>query len=492
LSGNVVDLCPVGALTSKPYAFNARPWELRKTESIDVMDALGSNIRIDVRGREVLRVLPRVNEAINEEWLGDKSRHACDGLRYQRLDRAYVRGANGKLAPATWAEAMTAIARRVTGLPGTKIAALAGDLADCESMFALKQLMTALGSPHLDCRQDGAALDPTARASYLFNSTIAGIDEADALLIVGADPRREAPVLNARIRKRYLKGGFQIGLIGEKLDLTYPYHHVGTTPDLLPGCKPPAGSKKPMLILGMAALTRPDGAAILAAARKVAEETGTVKDGWNGFNVLHTAAARVGGLDLGFVPQAGGQGTRGILEAAGKGEIDVVYLLGADEIDTAKLGRAFVIYQGHHGDRGAHRADVILPGAAYAEKNGTYVNTEGRPQVALRAAFPPGEAREDWKIVRALSEALGRTLPFDDIEALRAAMVKAAPTLAATDQVTPAAWSRFGVDGPIAATGFDYPIKNYYMTDPISRASRTMAQCVAELAEPAARTGTHG
>ncbi|MDX2223685.1 MAG: NADH-quinone oxidoreductase subunit NuoG [Rhodospirillaceae bacterium] len=492
LSGNVVDLCPVGALTSKPYAFNARPWELRKTESIDVMDAVGSNIRIDVRGREVLRVLPRVNEAINEEWLGDKSRHACDGLRYQRLDRPYVRGANGKLAPATWQEAMTAIARRVTGLAGDRIAALAGDLADCESMFALKQLMLALGSPHFDCRQDGAALDPSARASYLFNTTIAGIEQADALLIVGADPRREAPVLNARIRKRYLKGGFQIGLVGDKLDLTYPYHHVGTTPDLLPGCKPPPDCKKPMLILGMAALTRPDGAAILAAARKLAEDSGAVKDGWNGFNVLHTAAARVGGLDLGFVPQAGGKTTRGILEAAGRGEIDVVYLLGADEIDTARLGRAFVIYQGHHGDRGAHRADVILPGAAYAEKNGTYVNTEGRPQVALRAAFPPGEAREDWKIVRALSAALGRTLPFDDIEALRAAMFKAAPMLAATDQITPAAWSRFGVEGPVAATGFDYPVKNYYMTDPISRASRTMAQCVAELAEPAVRTGTHG
>ncbi len=493
LSGNVVDLCPVGALTSKPYAFSARPWELRKTETIDVMDAVGSAVRVDARGREVMRVLPRLNEAVNEEWLSDKGRHACDGLQNQRLDKPYVRGAHGKLKEATWAEAFAAIAAKVKNVPGTKIAALAGDLVDAEAMFALKQLMTSLGSSNLDCRQDGAALDPSVRASYLFNSGIAGIDQADALLIVGADPRKEAPIINARIRKRYLRGGFSIGVIGEKLDLTYPYHWVGASPDLMAACKPPEGSKNPMLILGMAALTRPDGAAILESARRVAEQTGTVKEGWNGFNVLHTAAARVGGLDVGFVPGAGGKDTRAIVEAAGRGEIEVVFLLGADEIDTAKLGKAFVIYQGHHGDRGAHRADVVLPGAAYTEKSGTYVNTEGRVQRAERAVFPPGDAREDWTIIRALSEALGQKLAFDSLDQVRAGMRAAHPIFAAIDGVTKAEWKPFGVPGAISATGFTYPIKNYYMTDPISRASRTMAQCAEEFvmgAKP--RTGTHG
>jgi NADH-quinone oxidoreductase subunit G len=501
LSGNVVDLCPVGALTSKPYAFSARPWELRKTESIDVMDALGSAVRIDARGREVMRVLPRLNEAVNEEWLSDKGRHACDGLKYQRLDRPYVRGATGKLAPATWPEAFAAIAAKLKPLPGTKIAALAGDLVDAEAMFALKQLMAALGSPHLDCRQDGAALDPSVRSSYLFNSGIAGIEEADAILIVGADPRREAPVLNARIRKRYLRGNVAIGLIGAALDLTYKYQHLGATADVL--AKIADGShafaqtlkaaKKPMLILGMAALARSDGAAILGAARQITEACGLVKDGWNGFNVLHTAAARVGGLDVGFTPGPGGKDTRAILEAAGKGEVEVVYLLGADEIDTAKLGKTFVIYQGHHGDRGAHRADVILPGAAYTEKSGTYVNTEGRVQRAERVVFPPGEAREDWAIIRALSEALGKTLPYDFLEQVRATMRAANPVFAALDAVTRAEWKPFGAVGTIAATGFDYPIKNYYMTDPISRASRTMAQCAEEFVMGGqTRTGTHG
>jgi NADH-quinone oxidoreductase subunit G len=501
LSGNVVDLCPVGALTSKPYAFAARPWELRKTESIDVMDALGSAVRIDARGREVMRVLPRLNEVVNEEWLSDKGRHACDGLQYQRLDKPYLRGANGKLQPATWAEAFAAIAAKVNASTGAKIAALAGDLVDAESMFALKQLLAALGSANMDCRQDGAAVDPGVRASYLFNSGVAGIEEADAILIVGSDPRREAPVLNARIRKRYLRGGVQIGVIGAALDLTYKYQHVGATADVL--SKIADGShafaqtlkaaKKPMIIVGMAALSRADGAAVLAAARQVAESCGLVKDGWNGFNVLHTAAGRVGGLDVGFAPGAGGKDTRGILDAAGKGDINLVYLLGADEIDTAKLGKAFVIYQGHHGDRGAHRADVVLPGSAYTEKAGTYVNTEGRVQRAERVVFPPGDAREDWAIIRALSEALGKKLPFDSVDQVRAAMRAANPVFAGLDAVAKAEWKSFGTPGTISATGFDYPIKNYYMTDPISRASRTMAQCAEEFVmTDKARTGTHG
>jgi NADH-quinone oxidoreductase subunit G len=500
LSGCVVDLCPVGALTSKPYEFKARSWELRKTESIDVLDAVGSNIRVDVRGREVMRVLPRVNEDVNEEWLGDKSRLACDGLKYQRLDQPYVR-IGGKLQPASWQEAFEAIAAKVNGLAGSKIAAIAGDTADCESMLALKDLMGALGSPNLDCRQDGAAVDPTVRASYLFNSTIAGIEKADALLIVGSNPRKEAPVLNARIRKRYLQGDFSVCAIGEKVDLTYKYDHLGDTADILAkiadGSHPAAevlkNAKAPMLILGMAALTRSDGAAILTAARQVADSCGLIKEGWNGFNVLHTAGARVGGLDVGFVPGSGGKTTRDIIEGAGKGEIELLYLLGADEIDTQKFGSAFVVYQGHHGDRGAHRADVILPGAAYTEKDGTYVNTEGRPQRAHRAAFPPGDAREDWAIIRALSEVLGKTLPYDNFGQLRKRLTDVNTIFKNTDGVQAAAWTTFGSSGSIDASGFDYPVDNYYMTDPISRASQTMARCTEEFVTgETKKTGTNG
>jgi NADH-quinone oxidoreductase subunit G len=497
LSGNVVDLCPVGALTSKPYAFTSRPWELRKTESIDVLDAVGTNIRVDSRGREVMRVLPRVNEDVNEEWLADKSRHACDGLRFQRLDRPYVR-VGGKLKPATWNEAFDAIAGALVGVSGDKIAAIAGDLADVEAMFALKSLMHAMGSRNIDCRQDGAALDPSVRASYLFNSTIAGIEQADSLLIIGANPRKEAPILNARIRKRQLKGNFMIGLIGDPVDLTYPYRHIGTTADLIAGRKKPEGSKNGMIILGMGALARPDGAAILAAVRKLAEENNAVTGDWNGFNVLHTAAGRVGGLDVGFVPGQGARDVRGILDGASKGEINFVYLLGADEIDTAKLGKAFVVYQGHHGDRGAHRADVILPGAAYTEKDATYVNTEGRVQRANRAVFPPGDAREDWTIVRALSAVLGHTLPFDSLLQLRQQLNVAHPLFAGVDTIQKAAWKPFGTEGQIAATPLRSPVENYYMTDPISRNSPTMAMCTEEFVHgrPAPttlqKTGTHG
>ena len=500
LSGNVVDLCPVGALTNKPYAFAARPWELRKTETIDVMDAVGTNIRVDAREQSVMRVLPRVNEDVNEEWLADKSRQACDGLGNQRLDRPYVRK-DGKLREASWIEALSTVAAKLRASAPDRIAAIAGDLVEAESLFALKTLMTSLGSANIDCRQDGAALDAKARASYLFNTTIAGIEQADALLIIGANPRTEAPVLNARIRKRYLKGGFPIGVIGSATTLTYAAQHLGDTADVLSKivdgshafAQTLKNAKKPMLILGMAALARPDGAAILAAARQVAETHGFVKDGWNGFNVLHTAAGRVGGLDVGFVPGTGGKDTLGILDAASRGAMDVVYLLGADEVDTQRLGKAFVIYQGHHGDRGAHRADVILPGAAYTEKDGFYVNTEGRVQQAFRAVFPPGEAREDWTIIRALSEAVGKTLPYDTLFQLRQQLIKAVPTFGAVDRIVPAAWGSFGAAGAIAVTGFDYPVKNYYMTDPISRASRTMALCTEEFVLGGAKkTGTDG
>ncbi len=500
LSGNIIDLCPVGALTSKPYAFSARPWELTRTESIDVMDALGSNIRIDCRGSEVMRVLPIINDDINEEWISDKTRFACDGLRRQRLDTPYVRR-NGTLEAATWDQAFDAVAACIKDVPGAAIAAIAGDLADCEAMAALKDLMAALGSPNIDCRQDGARLDGTVRAGYLFNTAIAGIEDADACLLIGTNPRIEAPVLNARLRKRHLAGGFRIGLVGPQADLTYDYQHLGAGPATLqeiadgthPFCEALKSAERAMLIVGQGALARPDGAHVLAAARAVAEGCAMVSDDWCGFNVLHTAAARVGGLDLGLLPGDGGRDVAGILDGAAGGDVRAVYLLGADEIDMDRLGAAFVVYQGHHGDGGAARADVILPGAAYTEKNATYVNTEGRVQRTRLAAFPPGEAREDWKILRALSGRLGCTLPYDDLGAVRARMAGINPNFDDLDAVASAPWGGFGVRGAMDGAPFASPIANFYMTDPISRASETMAECTRVLAGPAAgKTGTDG
>jgi len=500
LSGNIIDLCPVGALTSKPYAFVARPWELRKTETIDVLDAVGSNIRIDARQPEVLRVLPRLNEAVNEEWISDKTRFAYDGLKRQRLDRPYVRH-NGRLQPASWQDALVAIGARLRGVLGNRIAAIAGDLADAEAMVALKDLMTALGSTSIDCRQDGAKLEATSRASYVFNSTIAGIEQADALLLVGTNPRWEASIVNARIRKRWLTGKLKVAIIGPQVELTYKADYLGAGPQTLADvasgkhafAETLKAAKNPMIIVGQGALARSDGSAVLALARQVADSCGLVKDGWNGFNVLHTAAARVGGLDLGFVPGQGGRDVAGILDGAAKGEIEVVYLLGADEIDTSKLGSAFVIYQGHHGDKGAMRADVVLPGAAYTEKNGTYVNTEGRVQQARLAVFPPGEAREDWKIIRALSETLGRKLPYDTLAQVRKRLVAVNPVFGKVgESPAPAAWGAFGTIGAVTTASFVSPITNYYMTDPISRCSETMAKCSAAASAPAGKTGTHG
>jgi NADH-quinone oxidoreductase subunit G len=358
--------------------------------------------------------------------------------------------------------------------------------------------MAALGSANTDCRQDGAALDPKARAAWLFNSTINGIDKADAILIVGSNPRWEAPVLNARIRKRYLKGGLKVGVIGPKLDLTYPYQHLGQTADALgqvaSGTFGEAlkNAKAPMLILGQGALRGPEGAAVLALARKLAESCNLVREDWNGFNVLQAAAARIGGLEIGFVPQAGGRDVAGILDGASKGEIDFVYLLGADEIDMGKLGKAFVVYQGHHGDAGAHRADVVLPGSAYTEKSGIYVNLEGRPQMTRAAVVAPGEAKEDWAILRALSERLGKALPYDSLDQLRKALFAAAPRLQRLNAIDPAKWESFGADGAVSARAFQLAIANYYLTDPISRASETMAKCTEAFIAPAGGTGTHG
>ncbi|MEX2128774.1 MAG: NADH-quinone oxidoreductase subunit NuoG [Xanthobacteraceae bacterium] len=486
LQGNVIDLCPVGALTSKPYAFQARPWELIKTESIDVMDAVGCNIRVDTRGREVQRILPRTNENVNEEWISDKTRFVWDGLRTQRLDRPYVRE-NGRLRSATWSEAFDKIAERVKRADAGRIGAIVGDLASVEEAFSIKDLIGRLGSPNLDCRQDGAALDPAlGRASYLFNAGIAGIENAGALLLVGANPRREAAVLNARIRKRWLRGTFEVGTIGEPADLTYASHYLGAGPETLneiaTGSHPFSDvlkkAERPMLIVGQGALARPDGEAMLSLAARIAVERGMLTDDWNGFSVLHTAASRVGALDVGAVPEKGGLDVASMLQS---GVLDVLFLLGADEIEVPD--GAFVVYLGTHGDRGTHRADVILPGAAYTEKSAIYVNTEGRPQMANRAAFPPGDAREDWAILRALSDALGARLRYDSLPELRRALFEKHPNLALIDEITLADASDVrklaARAGKIDKAPFRAAIADFYLTNPITRASATMAECSA-------------
>ena len=480
LQSNIADLCPVGALLQKPYPFKSRPWELTKTETVDVMDALGSAIRVDARGKEVVRILPRINDAVNEEWISDKTRHIADGLKAQRLDRPYVRK-DGRLAPASWNEAFQAIAAKVKGTSPERIGAIAGDLAAVEDMFALQQLMAKLGVKNLDCRQDGTALHPRfGRASYIFNPTVAGIEEADSLWIIGSNPRKESPVFNARIRKRWRQGNFPINFIGEHAELTYPvtYHGAGTETLSDFVSKAEVVGEKPIVLLGQGALTRGDGASVMALAIKLAQNLGAIKDGWNGFGVLHTAAARVGGLDLGFVP------TEGVLTAtqmAAAGSLDVLLLLGADEIDVAP--GAFVVYQGSHGDRGAHRADVILPSAAYTEKAGLYVNTEGRVQQGDRAAFPPGDAREDWAILRALSEVLGAKLPFDSFRALRTALVAAHPHFGEVDAIAAGDAGDFAalaeVGGALDKAPFRSTVDDFYLTNPIARASAVMAECSA-------------
>ena len=498
LSANVVDLCPVGALTHRPWAHNARPWELTKTESIDVMDALGASIRVDSRGAEVMRILPRNNDAVNEEWITDKTRHVVDGLKTQRLDQPYVRR-DGRLVPASWDEALGVAAAALQQVEAARIGAIVGDLAGAEEMFALKDLLKRLGSVNIDCRQDGAKLDPSlGRASYLFNTTIEGIEQADAILLVGTNPRLESAVLNARIRKRWRQSWLgatpvAIAVVGEKADLTYPYEYLGAGPatlaELAAGrgafAQVLANAKHPMVIVGAGAAARPDGAAVLTTAARIAQAAMQGKDaGWNAFNVLHTAASRVAGLDLGLVAGDAGR--------IANGAADVVYLLGADEIDVAP--GAFVIYQGSHGDLGAHRADVILPGATYTEKSATYVNLEGRAQATQKAVFSPGEAKEDWAILRALSAKVGQPLPYDTLPALRAAMYKEAPLLARLDAVEPAgtagveALVRRGgspTDAPFAAT-----VADFYLTNPIARASTVMAELSA-LKRSNAAAGRH-
>jgi len=461
MQGNIVDLCPVGALTNKPYAFTARPWELRKTETIDVMDALCSNIRVDVKGREVMRILPRNHDGVNEEWISDKTRYVYDGLRRQRLDRPYVR-VDGKLKPATWGDALAAAAK---ALRGRKVAALAGDLAPVEAVFALKELVAGQGG-RTECRLDGAALPAGDRAGYAGTARIEDIDTADRILLVGTNPRVEAPVLNARIRKAWL-GGAEVTLVGPMADLTYGAHHAGpgraALADLAAkGWEDGIADRRSLVIVGQGALTGADGAAVLATARRLAADTAS------GLLVLHTAAGRVGAMDVGFTTEGG-------LPAALDGA-ETVFALGADEIDIPS--GPFVIYQGSHGDRGAHRADVILPAAAWTEENGLFVNTEGRPQLAYRAGFPPGEAKENWAILRALSAEVGQALPYDSLAALRRRLISEVPHLARIDEVPENGGDLPGA-GPLGEGDFAPAIRDFWLTNPIARASQLMAEVSA-------------
>ena len=467
LSGNVVDLCPVGALTSKPYAFEARPWELKKTPSIDVMDAVGTNIRLDSRGRAVLRALPRINDDVNEEWASDKTRHAVDGLTHRRLDKPYIRK-DGKLVAASWTEAFDAIKAHWTG----EAAVLAGDQVDCETMFAARALA---GSSMLEGRQTGLAYDTSSLSAVNFNTTIAGIENADVILLVGSDLRREAPLVNTRIQKAIRKRGAKVFAIGPVTDLTYKVEWLGD--DLSALTKAPKvltdalkNAERPAIVVGGGALRY---AGVHGAALALAKKFKLVRDGWNGFNVLHFAAARMGGLMLGYAHDGG---IKKLAAASPK----LAFFLGADEVDYSLFSNTFKVYVGHHGDNGAHHADVILPGAAYSEKSGTYVNLEGRVQRGERAVFPPGDAREDWAIFRALSDALGERLPFHSVDALRAEMAKAVPALG-VEGLAHYGWSEPALSAEVNGRIADYPIKDFYLTNAICRASETMQKCSSEL-----------
>ncbi|MGI9392995.1 MAG: NADH-quinone oxidoreductase subunit NuoG, partial [Parvibaculales bacterium] len=485
LSGNVIDLCPVGALTSKPYAFEARPWELRKVNSVDVMDAMGCNIRIDARDEKVMRILPRLNEEINEEWISDKTRFVWDGLATQRLDRPYIRK-NNKLKAASWKEALEALAKKIKETPAKAIGAIAGDMACVESMMACKDLLNALGSTNMDCRQDGANI-PTERGAYLFNSGFAGIEKADAILLIGANIRSLAPVLNARIRKHWLETGLPIASIGVSDELTYATENLGEETAILKKlasgkhgfCKKLKKAKNPMIIFGSSLLRRSDANAIYGAALEIAHRHGLFHEGWNGWNMLHHGASLVGGMDIGFLPQ-----NKGKASAMPKEKMELLFLLGADELNMEKLKKTFIVYIGSHGDRGAHGADIILPACAYTEKSALWVNMEGRVQMGECVVAPPGEAKEDWRIFRALSDMLGCGLVYNNLAELRQYIVNAFPHFAEMDCLgKPEEIPQVKKSGALLKKPLAEKQNPFYLSNPIARASSIMAQCAAEKGE---------
>ena len=489
LSGNMIDVCPVGALTSKPYQFKARSWELRKVETIDVHDAVGCNIRVDARGREVMRILPRLHEEINEEWINDRSRFSYDGLAKSRLDRPYVRDRDtGDLRESSWDEAFSVINENVSDLKGKEVAGLVGDLASVEEVVALKDMLESLGSPNMDCRLDGSNIDPTIRSGYVMNSGIEAVEAADVILLVGVNPRVEGTLVDTRIRKAVRENGAKVALIGEVCDLTYKYEHLGDTPEDLEKLSKARGgfakmikdAERPIMIVGAGAYARADGAAVQALCHDAAKKLKIVRKGWNGFNLLQNAASRVGALDVGFVPQKGGRSFAKIVEGTKDGSIKALFMHGADEFDAhGQVGwQCFTVYVGHHGDRGAERADVILPSAAYTEQDGLYVNTEGRPQMARAVVTPPGEAKTGWSIYRALSAVLGKSLAYDTLPQLRETLDAHAAHLADLDEVPENKFEQIETKIKLKKDIFALPIKNFYLSNAICRASETMQNCV--------------
>ena len=489
LSGNMIDICPVGALTSKPYAFKARSWELTGSETIDVSDAVGSNIRVDSRGTEVHRILPSLHEDINEEWISDKTRFFCDGLKNQRIDRPYIR--IGKyLKQATWEEAINLIVQKTFKLKGNQMAAIVGDMVDAESIMVLKDIMTHFASPHLDSIPEDVHIDTKNRSSYLFNTTIAGIEKSDLCLLIGTDPRHEATMVNARLRKRVTMGGYKVVSIGKVKELTYPVEHLGSDPNILEQIAQGEhvissalkAAKNPMMILGYGALARKDAPHILSLCSEIVKKYGFVKSGWNGFNILHTSASSVAALDLKFIPQHGGMYTRDILKSVVSNDIKFLYLLGADDIDTRDLKhKSFIVYQGHHGDKSANIADVVLPGAAFTEKDATYINLEGRVQRTKMCVAPLGAAKEDWLILKDLADKLGIVLKYNTKDELRKMLCEVASGFLNDDSTPEEEWHECGTKGKLLEDRISDIGLNYYMSNVICRASKTMASCVEKI-----------
>ena len=483
LSGNVIDLCPVGALTSKPYAFSARPWELKQTESIDVMDAVGSNIRIDTKGNKVMRVLPRNNDEINEEWISDKTRFFWDGLSLQRIDKPYLRE-NGKFRQVSWKKAIDVASDKLLNTNPKKIASITGDLVSIESIYSIKKLMDSIKSPNTECRQDGSKING-GREKWLFNSKLSGIDVSDGCLLIGTNPRIEAALINSRIVRKSKEKNYSIGLLGNKSELNYNYDYLGDDPSIIydlidnksPFCEKLSEMNKPIMIIGQGALKGDEGEDYLNLCIELANKYNFLKNDWNGFNVLHTAASRPGAMEIGFLPKERGKHLDQIIDGYKKGDISTLFLLGADEIEISEKTDCFVIYQGHHGDKGANIADLILPSPSFNEQNGLFINTEGRIQESIRATFPIGEAKEDWEIISLISKKMGLENIDNSFEDLRSSLFQSFPHLADIDmclsgEKLPEKIERKDIKQHV----FKNSLNNFWLSNSITRSSRLMCE----------------